>query len=301
MGLLEKVKSLEQEEASQNEGRYFFVRSSIASLLSELNIEYASFLLKKAGFFYLSLPFGLDSETFRKTEIDASLIASKLQGGASCIAFSSDDLKNSGETVGMGSSILSGAFLFPMDELGVEFLLLKFEDESLDIANKDVYASIENKIGSIKKTYKENEMLVKTCLPSFPKYTGSTSIESKLQGSIVASTVANFMEFSFSDMFDFSLLHNDVDSLVIFYSIVNRISALVGKSNLTVLKKDLSLCTCVFSSQCVDEAIYSATLKNVLSSIYGTSLIKKLKINFFYDVKNAKDEIKSWIEDSYLP
>jgi len=296
MGLLEKVKNLEQEGSlpSQNDGRYFFVRSHVASILNELNVEYASFLFKKAGFFYLAFPFELDSQTFVKTAIDASLIASKSQKDVPYIAFCSDDIESGG-----ANALLKDAFLFPIDDAGMEFLLLKFKGDIPFETNEKFYETIEKNIDSIKKTYKENEMLIKTCVPPYSKYAGFTSIESKLQGSIEASTVANFMEFSFSDMFDFSSLHNNFDDLVIFYSLVNRITALLGKSNLSLLKKDLSLHACIFSSQRVDEAIYSTTLKSLLPSIYGSSLIEKLKLNF-YDVENAKDEIKSWIEDSYL-
>lgn len=195
-------------------------------------------------------------------------------------------------------SLLQDSFVYPMDEGSCVFLLLKFDENSESSISEEKKKELFSEMEAFKRDYKENESLINTCTPLYRRHVGFSFIESKLDGSALTSMKISFIKFSFDKAFDVLNLESDENLLPMFYSLVNRIGILVGKSNFSLLQKDLSLNACIFSSQPLDEFIYSTALKSVLSSIYGYSLIEKLKMTFSYDIKNPKDEIRQWMENS---
>ena len=301
MGLLNKLKNLEgerkMESYTQDKPRYFFFKSLFASFLEKVHAEYGAFLVKHAGVFNIAFPIGIDSETFRLSSFDASFVSID---NISSFLDSFVILKQK-ECFECDASFFENTLLYSLDDGNCVFLLLKFDESPNVLFNDENKNDLICEVENFQKEYKNNRILIETCVPPFLKYVGSSSIESKLEGSLIASTIPNFIKFSFKDAFEISDLHSNLDSLVLFYSIVNRISSLIGRYSFAVLEKDLSLNVCIFSSQKLDKNVYGSTLKALLSSMYGFSLIERIGVDFHFDIKNAKEEIEAWVGDAYNP
>ena len=308
MGFLDKAKSIEATVVTPvttdvaMKPRFSSFMFSLSSFLENIGAEYGAFLIKKGGVFYVACPVGLDTQTFNETTFDASTVMKEhsSETGEDLKPFITFDATEEHGTL-HATSLLSDAVLYPMDENNCVFLLWKFEDPSVSPLKNGKIDTLINAVEKFKKEYKENEVMVATCLPPLPKYLGTSSIESKLEGSNLTSKELNFITFSFDEIFDLAQLEDDIDSLVVFYSLVNRIMLLIGKSNFAVLQKDFSLKACVFSSQALDKNIYITTIRTVLSSIYVSSLADKIKIVFKENVENPKDEVLGWLENIYSP
>lgn len=304
MGFLNRAKHIEVASPVANDvamkPRFSSFMFSLSSFLENIGAEYGAFLIKKGSMFYVACPVGLDTQTFNRTTFDASVVMKRCDGGdniKSFITFTSTEEQGSLHDL----SLLDDAVLYPMDENNCVFLLWKFEDTSVSPLKTGKIDILVSAVETFKNEYRANEVMVATCLPPLPKYVGFSSIESKLEGSSVASKRLNFITFSFEDIFDLCQLEDDIDSLVMFYSLVNRILLLIGKTNFAVLQKDFSLKTCIFSSQLLDREIYATTIKTVLSSIYASSLVEKIKIIFMDNVTHPKDEVLAWLENVYSP
>lgn len=292
MGLLDKVRKLENEKKELP--RYFLFKLAFESFLKDIGARKGSFLLKQGKVFNLAFPINIDCDIFRKYSLDASLMSSVEEDESGAFVLFNKDVASS-----IKMELLATSLLHKMDDLGCVFLLLDF-DNRMDIIknNNDILLA---KIKEFKSEYDQNKILIDTSIPLFIKYLGSSAIESKMQGAVLASTKPNFLEFNFSSMFNLSSLHQDIDNLPLFYSIVNRISKMIGRSNLAILDKNLILNACIFSSVPLDYGVYSSTLKTVLFSIYGKELIEKLEISFVKTLYDKRERISSWIAESYDP
>ena len=292
MGLLDKVRKLENEKKELP--RYFLFKLAFESFLKDIGARKGAFLLKQGKVFNLAFPINIDCDIFRKYSLDASLMSSVEEDESGAFVLFNKDVASS-----IKMELLATSLLHKMDDLGCVFLLLDF-DNRMDIIknNNDILLA---KIKEFKSEYDQNKILIDTSIPLFIKYLGSSAIESKMQGAILASTKPNFLEFNFSSMFNLSSLHQDTDNLPLFYSIVNRISKMIGRSNLAILDKNLILNACIFSSIPLDYGVYSSTLKTVLFSIYRKELIEKLEISFVKTLYDKRERISSWIAESYDP
>jgi len=305
MGFLNRAKHIEVAPPVATDvarkPRFSSFMFGFSSFLENIGAEYGAFLIKKGGVFYVACPVGLDTQTFNETSFDASVVMRGCEKACEdtkpFITFGCAEDHASL----LSTSLLSDAVLYPMDDGHCVFLLWRFEDTSFSPFKNGKIDSLVSAVEKFKKEYKENEVMVSTCLPPLPKYLGTSSIESRLEGSNLTSKKLNFITFSFDEVFDLCQLEDDIDSLVMFYSVVNRILLLIGKSNFAVLQKDFSLKTCIFSGQLLDRDIYITTIKTVLSSIYATSFVEKIKITFRDDVLQPKDEILKWLENVYSP
>lgn len=292
MGLLDKVKKLENEKKDDNLPRYFLFKTLFESFLKDINAKKGAFLVKQGKFFHLAFPINIETEVYRRYSLDASIMLSVDEDTDAPFVLLDGDAS-------LEMDILRTSLLYKLDDLGCAFLLLSFENRLEIIQNSR--DKLISKIETFQKEYEQNEILISTSIPPFPKYTGTSSIESKMEGAVLASTKPNFLEFCFASMFDFSSLHADADNLPLFYSIVNRIGNMIGRSNFAILEKDLTLNVCIFSSLPLDNEIYGVTLKTVLSSIYGKDLIDKLEVVFVKTLHDKYEKISSWISESYNP
>ena len=292
MGLLDKVEKFENIKKEGELSRYFLFKSVFESFLKDVGARKGAFLVKQGRFFHLAFPVNVDCEFFRRYSLDASLMSSIEN-------FENTPFLLFNKKIDDSTEVLNTSFLYSFDDLGCVFLLLDF-DNRLNILQNDKSFLI-SRIVDFEKEYKQNEILVNTSIPTFPKYVGVSSIESKMEGAVLASTSPNFLKFSFASMFDFSSLHNDKDNLPLFYSIVNRIGKMIGRSNFAILERDLTLNACIFSSVPLDGVVYTSTLKTVLSSIYGNDIIDKLDIFFVKTLHNKNEKIASWISECYNP
>ncbi len=292
MGLLSKIKELENEKKDDDLSRYFIFKSLFKSFLEDVGAKKGAFLVKHGKFFHLAFPVNIEAKVFTKYTLDASLILS-----IDNTPYEPFLLFNEGDSLEM--ELLGTSILYELDNLGCVFLLLSFENR-LDVLQKNK-KTLLSKIEDFKKEYEQNEILINTSTPPFPKYIGTSSIESKMQGSVLASTKPNFLEFRFTSMFDLSSLHQDTDDLALFYSIVNRINKMIGKPNFAILESNLILNACIFSSLPLDEVVYGTTLKTILSSMYGKDLITKLEIVFVKTLHDSHEKISSWINENYNP
>jgi len=303
MGFLNRAKSIETIATTNDiamKPRFSSFMFNFSYFLENIGAEYGAFLIKKGGTFYVACPVGLDTQTFNETSFDATIIMANRDKEEK------EDIKpfiicTEEHTTSFSTSLLHDAVLYPMDESSCVFLLWKFEDTCFSPLKTGKMNALVSSVESFRKEYKENEVMVATCLPPLPKYVGSSSVESKLEGSSLTSKKLNFITFYFDEIFNLSQLEDDIDSLVTFYSLINRILLLIGKSNFAVLQKDFSLKTCIFSSQLLDKNIYTKTIKSVLSSIYASSLVDKIKVIFREDVLHPKDEVLAWLENVYSP
>ena len=294
MGLLDKVKKLENVKREDELPRYFLFKFTFESFLKDIGARKGAFLVKQGKYFRIAFPINIDCEMFKKYSLDANLMMSFEEVENTPFVLFEKNVDNSIET-----KLLNTSILYKLDDLGCVFLLLDFANR-LDILknNEEVLIS---KTKDFEKEYEQNEILINTSVPPFPKYVGISSIESKMQGAVLASTSPNFIEFTFSSMFDFSYLHKNKEELPLFYSIVNRISKMIGRSNFAILEKDLVLNVCIFSSLPLDDVVYSSTLRTVLCSIYGKDLVDKLGISFIRTLHDKHEKISSWVSESYNP
>ena len=299
MGLLTKTKEFKAtEECRKDLPRYFSFKECFSHFLDEVGALSVAFLVKHAGLFHLAFPLSFDVATFKSASFDASY---SLEGTfVELFSESMDGFANIESEAGL-KYLRENSILIPMDERRCFFLFLKLKEGDSFFSSQEKRDSLLSCVEAFKKTYKENETLIETCTLPISKGLGFSFVESKLKGAVIASTVANIIKISFESVFDLSLLEENIEDLKLFYSMANRISILIGSSNLAVLEKNYSLNVCIFSSQLLDEGIYTMTLKSVLSSIYGSSLIDKLTIKFEKGVSSPKEEIKRWIENIYYP
>lgn len=294
MGLLDKIKKLETTKKEDELSRYFLFKLIFDSFLKDIGARAGAFLVKQGKYFHLAFPINMNSEIFKTFSLDATIMLSVEKKVGDCFLLFDENQGDFNEI-----ELLKTSLLYELDDLGCSFLIIDFENRSNVLENNR--DELISRILEFKKDYEQNEILINTAMPPFPKYIGTSSIESKMQGSVLASTNPNFLKFDFSSMFDFSSLHNDKDKLPIFYSIVNRISKMIGRSNFAILEKDLTLNVCIFSSLPLDDMIYEATLKTVLSSIYGKDLIDKLEISFIKTLHDKYERVSSWISENYNP
>lgn len=294
MGLLDKVKKLENVRKDKESPRYFLFKFIFESLLKDIGAKRGAFLVKQGRNFCLAFPINIDCVLFRKYLLDATLILPIEEGKYDPFVLFDKVLGGSIEM-----ELLNTSLLYKLDDLGCVFLLLDFDDRLSIIKNsKEMLLS---KIGDFKGEYEKNRILVDTSIPPFQEYLSTSSIESKMRGATLACTIPNFFEFTFFSMFDFSSLHEDKDNLPLFYSIVNRIKKMIGRYNFAILDKNLVLNTCIFSSLTLDFMVYTSTLKTVLSSIYGKDLIDKLGISVIKTLHDKNERITSWILENYNP
>ncbi|MGP1437984.1 MAG: hypothetical protein ACTTKH_02805 [Treponema sp.] len=294
MGLLDKLKKLENIKEDDDSPRYFLFKDLFENFLKSIDAKKGAFLVKQGKFFHLAFPINISCEVFRKYSFDASISIEEYSQEPFILFDKNIESSNSFET-----ELLNTSVLYKLDDLGCVFLLLNFEDRLKAIqTNREELIS---KIEAFQKEYNQNEILINTSIPPYPKYIGISSIESKMQGAVLASTTPNFLKFHFSSMFELSSLHEEINNLPLFYSIVNRITNMIGRSNFAILEKDLTLNACIFSSLPLDGVIYSNTLKTVLSSIYGKDLINKLEISFIKELNDKHEKISSWINENYNP
>lgn len=294
MGLLDRAKKLEIAKREDGLPRYFLFKFAFESFLKDIGARKGAFLVKQGKYFHLAFPINIDCEVFKKYSLDATLMMSFEEVENTPFVLFDKDVEDSVEI-----ELLSTSILYKLDDLGCVFLLLDFANR-LDVLKNNEKILI-SKTKDFEKEYEKNEILINTSIPPFPKYIGVSSIESKMQGAVLASTSPNFIEFTFSSMFDFSSLHRNKDELPLFYSIVNRISKMIGRSNFAILEKDLVLNVCIFSSIPLDDVVYSSTLRTVLCSIYGKDLVDKLGISFIRTLHDKSEKISSWINESYNP
>lgn len=275
MGLLKKVKNLDMNVESPNKciPRYELFKSRFAHFLGKMGAEYGAFLIKHAAVFHLAFPIGINADTFKNVFFDASVLLDVITSSKMFLSFPNEMNKD--------VCLLQGATLYPMDESSCVFLLLKLDESSEVAISEEKKKELLCEIQTFKNEYRENESLIQTCTPLYKRYVGFSFLESKFDGSAQDSMTVNFIKFSFDNAFDLLRLEHDIDLLPLFYSLINRIGILIGKSNFSILQKDLSLNACIFSRQPLDETVYSRVLRNVLSSIYGESLIEKITISFF--------------------
>ncbi|MGP1414869.1 MAG: hypothetical protein ACTTJ6_02880 [Treponema sp.] len=294
MGLLDKLKKIENSKKEDDLPRYFLFKLAFASFLKDVGAKRGAFLVKEGKYFHLAFPLDIDCEVFRSFSLDANVMLSIDRSQDAPFVFFDDASSDSQKF-----ELLNTSLLYELDDLGCMFLLMEFEDRAKVL--QDVRNELISKTENFKKEYEQNEILITTTIPPFPKYIGISSIESKMQGAVLASTSPNFLKFNFSLMFDFLSLHKDRDNLPLFYSMVNRISKMIGRSNFAILEKDFTLNACIFSTLPLDDAIYASTLKTVLCSIYGKDLIDKLEISFIKTLHDKHEKVSSWMSDNYNP
>lgn len=267
------------------------------SLLKELEINQACFLIKKDNFFVAAFPYGLSVNAFHKIKIEyIKLIETVKSSEKTPFLFKDFSLFESFFSTNDYEKIKE-IILYPMEENDSSFLLLiKSAKKDKNLAADGIKEKIKNFIPQ----YNANKKILENskCICNL---NGIISIESKLNGAALQNANTSLIKFSFNEIFgEIEKNCKNLNFLRLFYSIVNKIISSIGKSNLTVLDRYFCLNACIFSISSIDETLYTAQLKEMLAELYGKEIAESLNIEFpKHD--NIQKELKSWLEKSYEP
>ncbi len=283
----------------ENVPLFFRAEESLKNFLFLVGIEKGGFLIKNNENFYeLCFASGFDITTFHRCVIPAStlqpLISSPLTEWTVLTSGNFRVLRNFFSSQEYIS--ITDMFLFPIDGDNVFLFLVKSQKDSsrempcfLNSNSQEINCALQNFITG----YSEFKTVFEAARPVYPFQFGENAILLKIESALKAKNFAGLINFSFEELFPDSIkLQHDVSVLRMYYSMVNKILQIIGKSNISVLKTNRQIYICLFSAQKLPEDMYIGKIKSVISAIYGKEFCNKLIINYAgssQDIKKITD------------
>lgn len=300
MGLRIKAGAINSSEKLLNEdfinSKYSKFESSFLFLLENLGINLACFLIKKEDNLIPAFPFGFNIDIFDKN-IDFFKLTQVTDNFKNDIFYFEDFSLFKNFFIEDEYSKIKSITLYSVENDEPVFLLLI---QTLECKKEISKEQIEQETKNFLPQYNSNKKIIKTCKCVY-NGNGITSIESKLNGAYLYKSKTKLIKFSFEKIFgETEKISENLNFLRLFYSVVNKIISLIGKSNFTVLDNSLSLNACIFSVNPIDENLYIAQIEDMLSTIYGKEITKSLNIEFL-ETDNIEKELKLWLAKSYKP
>lgn len=280
---------------------FFKAEKSLKNFLSSAGIEKGGFLIKNNENLYeLCFASGFDVTTFHRCIIPESVLKPLISPLTEWTVLTSGNFRVLRNFFSSQEYIsITDMFLFPIDgDNGFLFLVKSQKDSSREMAcflnsnSEEINAPLKNFI----TTYAEFKTVFEAAHPVYPFQFGENAILLKIESALHAKNFAGLINFSFEEVFPDSVkLQQDVSVLRMYYSMVNRILQIIGKSNISVLKTNRQIYICLFSAQKLPEDIYIGKIKSVISAIYGKEFCNKLIINYAgssQDIKKITDFLK---------
>ena len=123
----------------------------------------------------------------------------------------------------------------------------------------------------------------------------------KIKSALNLNNTAHLLKISFLHVFtDRVTLQSDLNTLELYYSMINKILNLIGKSNMAMLGMDNCLYASIFSSETLPMDIYTQKITASLSKIYGEDICSKILMDYTgtsKDINEIKTFFKAVIND----
>ena len=293
-----------KEPNQDSHSTFFIAKQDFKSLLKGLEVEKGGFLIKTDEDFYsLCFASGIDITTFHRCIIPAEIIDSFNIEENKWYTLSDTNLSSIKNFFSSQEYIsITDIILFSIEKNKTFLFLIK--------SQKDIYRNSFNLINADQilrqylSKYDKYKLIIGTVRPAYPSQHGMDTIILKIESALNFNNQAHLVSISFKNIFpDVIKLQSDLDSLSLYYSMVNKIYNLIGKSNIAILGMDNSIYICIFSAQSIPMELYTKKILDNLYTIYGEELCSKLIVEYTGASKNInkiKDFFKAGINDKTI-
>lgn len=280
---------------------FFKAEESWKNFLFSAGIEKGGFLIKNNENLYeLCFASGFDITTFHRCVIPEDILKSLVSPLTEWTVLTSGNFRVLRNFFSSQEYIsITDMLLFPLDGDNVFLFLVKSQKDSSRETPSFLHSNSQKINSALKKIitgYAEFKTVFETARPVYPFQFGESAILLKIESALHAQNFAGLINFSFEEIFPDSVkLQQDVSVLRMYYSMVNKILQLIGKSNISVLKTNRQVYICLFSAQKLPEDMYIGKIKSVISAMYGKEFCNKLIINYAgssQDIKKITDFLK---------
>ena len=275
---------------------FFDAKNNFQALLKNLQIEKGGFLVKTNEDFYnLCFASGVDITTFHRFMIPSSIIDGFKVKQNNLYSLKNEDLKSIKNFFSSQEYIsISEIILFSIEEAKSFLFLIK--------SQKDVYREAfdfkkaDKQIGKFLPYYEQYKQIIEMTRPVYPFQYGTDTIILKIKSALNINNTAHLLKIAFFHIFpDTVKLQCDLKSLELYYSIINKILNLMGKSNMAILGMDNCLYASIFSSETLPIDIYTQKITASLTKIYGEDICSKILMDYTGSSKNI-NEIKTFFK-----
>ena len=267
---------------------FFDAKNNFQALLKNLQIEKGGFLVKTNEDFYnLCFASGVDITTFHRCMIPSSII---------------DGFKVQNNRYSLTNNDLSSIKNFFSSQ---EYISIT--DIILYPVEKDIYREIfdfekaDKLVREFLPYYEQYKQIIEMTRPVYPFQYGTDTIMLKIKSALNLNNTAHLLTISFLHVFtDRVTLQSDLNTLEFYYSIINKILNLIGKSNMVMLGMDNCLYASIFSSETMPMDIYTQKITASLSKIYGEDICSKILMDYTgtsKDINEIKTFFKAVIND----
>lgn len=280
---------------------FFDAKNNFHSLLKNLHIEKGGFLVKTNEDFYnLCFAENVDITTFHRCMIPSSIIDGFDFKQDNRYSLTTKDLKSIKNFFSSQEYIsITDIILYQVEENRSFLFLIKSQKdvyrESFDFKKADKLVS------DFLPYYDQYKQIIETARPVYPFQYGTDTIMLKIKSALNLNNTAHLLTIAFFHVFpDRITLQSDLNKLSLYYSIINKILNLIGKSNMAILGMDNCLYASIFSSETLPMDIYTKKITASLSKIYGEDICSKILMDYTGTSKNIneiKDFFKAVIND----
>ena len=274
---------------------FFDAKNNFQTLLKNLQIEKGGFLVKTNEDFYnLCFASGVDITTFHRCMIPSSIIDGfKVQNNR--YSLTNNDLSSIKNFFSSQEYIsITDIILYPIEKNKSFLFLIK--------SQKDVYREAfdfekaDKQIGKFLPYYEQYKQIIEMTRPVDPFQYGTDTIILKIKSALNINNTAHLLKIAFFHIFPNTVkLQCDLNSLELYYSIINKILNLMGKSNMAILGMDNCLYASIFSSETLPIDIYTQKITASLTKIYGEDICSKILMDYTGSSKNI-NEIKTFFK-----
>ena len=260
---------------------FFTAEKCFNIFLSAVKIEKGGFLVKNAENIYkLCFASGLDVTTFHKCAVPAEILKSLIRSFTEWTVLSGGNFTALRNFFSSQEYIsITDIYLFPLDGENCFLFLIKSQKDASK-ENFD-FNGINTVLKKFTSEYAAYKRIFESATPIHPFQYGTDVIDLKIKSALQAKNYAGLIRFSFVELFpDSAQLQKNINLLRTYYSAVNKIVHIIGKSNISILKPEKILYVCLFSAQKLPQDIYIEKIKSALSPVYGKDFCNKLIIEY---------------------
>ena len=229
---------------------FFDAKNNFQALLKNLQIEKGGFLVKANEDFYnLCFAAGVDITTFHRCMIPSSIIEGFEAKQNNRYSLTNKDLSSIKNFFSSQEYIsITNLILYPVEENRSFLFLIKsqkdFYREAFDFEKADKL------VREFLPYYDQYKQIIETARPVYPFQYGTDTIMLKIKSALNLNNTAHLLKISFLHVFtDRVTLQSDLNTLELYYSMINKILNLIGKSNMAMLGMDNCLYASIFSSE----------------------------------------------------
>ena len=308
MGLRQKAEAVSikayqpsQAPTERPHSPFFDAKNNFQALLNNLQIGKGGFLVKANDDFYnLCFAAGVDITTFHRCMIPSSIIKGFEAKQNNRYSLTNKDLSSIKNFFSSQEYIsITNLILYPLEEAKTFLFLIKsqkdFYREAFDFEKADKL------VKEFLPYYDQYKQIIETARPVYPFQYGTDTIMLRIKSALNLNNTAHLLKISFLHVFtDRVTLQSDLNTLELYYSIINKILNLIGKSNMAMLGMDNCLYASIFSSETLPMDIYTQKITASLSKIYGEDICSKILMDYTgtsKDINEIKTFFKAVIND----